>query len=102
MCAGSPREQFVKVVADEIHRAHMLRQVTIESFDWGSLMLMHTVEPRLRLVALDNIDFLQTGQPGKSVWLGGIDGLITDYPDRMRTILAERGFALPRRYHLKH
>ncbi|MFL6053744.1 MAG: glycerophosphodiester phosphodiesterase family protein [Actinoallomurus sp.] len=174
----APREQFVKVVADEIHRAHMLRQVTIESFDWGSLMLMHKVEPRLPLVALDNIDFLQTGQPGKSVWLGGIDiddfggdplkaiksfgasawspvhgspqngkvtdpdyrpyvtkekvdeahrlglkiipwtvddaptinkliddgvdGLITDYPDRMRTILAERGFALPRRYHLKH
>ena len=29
--------------------------------------------PRLPLVALDNIDFLQVGQPGTSVWLGGID-----------------------------
>jgi glycerophosphoryl diester phosphodiesterase len=28
----------------------------------------------------------------------GVDGLITDYPDRLRTILAERGFELPRRY----
>ena len=26
----------------------------------------------------------------------GVDGLITDYPDRLRTVLAERGFRLPR------
>jgi glycerophosphoryl diester phosphodiesterase len=170
----APREQFVQVVAKEIRRARMLRQVTIQSFDWGSLMRMHQVEPRLPLVALDNIDFLETGKPGRSVWLGGIDiddfggdplkaiksfgasawspvhgspqngkvtdpgyrpyvtkamvdeahrlglkvipwtvddapttnkliddgadGLITDYPDRLRTVLAQRGFTLPRRY----
>jgi len=28
----------------------------------------------------------------------GVDGLITDYPDRARTVLADRGFRLPRRY----
>ncbi|MDX6350871.1 MAG: glycerophosphoryl diester phosphodiesterase [Streptomyces sp.] len=170
----APREQFVQVTAREIQRAHMIRQVTIESFDWGSLMRMREVEPRLPLVALDNHDFLQVGQPGASPWLGGIDiddfggdplkaiksfgasayspvhgspqngkvtdpgyvpyvtrqmvdeahrlglkvipwtvddaptinkliddgvdGLITDYPDRLRTILAERGFELPRPY----
>lgn len=172
----APREQFVQVTAREIRRAHMIRQVTVQSFDWGSLIRMHEVEPRLPLVALDNHDFLQTGLPGASPWLGGIDiddfggdplkavksfgasayspvhgfpqngkvtdpgyvpyvtrqmvdeahglglkvipwtvddaptvnkliddgvdGLITDYPDRLRAILAERGFALPRRYRL--
>ena len=30
----------------------------------------------------------------------GVDGLITDYPDRLRDILAARGFALPKQYHL--
>jgi glycerophosphoryl diester phosphodiesterase len=25
----------------------------------------------------------------------GVDGLITDYPDRMRAVLAERGMRLP-------
>ena len=170
----APREQFVQVVAAEIHTAGIGRQVTIQSFDWGALMRMREVAPRLPLVALTNFDFLQTGQPGASPWLGGIDiddfggdpiaaiasfgagafspvhgfpqngtvddpayrpyvtadmvahahrhgikvvpwtindgptmakllddgvdGLITDYPDRLRELLASRGRALPRAY----
>lgn len=170
----APREQFVQVVAREVRAAGMLRQVTIQSFDWGSLMRMRQVEPRLPLVALTNRDFLQVGQPGASPWLGGIDiddfggdpiaairsfgasafspvhgfpqngkvtdpgyepyvtramvahahangikvipwtvddpptmdkliddgvdGLITDYPDRLREVLAARGFRLPARH----
>jgi glycerophosphoryl diester phosphodiesterase len=170
----APREQFVQVTAAEIRRAGIGDQVTIQSFDWGALMRMRQVEPSLPIVALTNRDFLQTGQPGASPWLGGIDiddfggdpiaaiksfgadafspvhgfpqggsvtdpgyepyvtkamvdhahangitvipwtvddtatmnkliddgvdGLITDYPDRLRTVLKERGFKLPRRY----
>jgi glycerophosphoryl diester phosphodiesterase len=163
----APREQFVQVVAREVRRAHLLRQVTIESFDWGALMRMRQVEPRLPIVALTNGQpFLQAGQPGASPWLGGIDiddfggdlvaaahsfgadaispvaeeetgvpyvtadmvrrahadgmavipwtvddpaemnrlidlgvdGLITDYPDRLRAVLASRGMELPPRY----
>jgi glycerophosphoryl diester phosphodiesterase len=60
----APREQFVQVVAAEIRDAGFLRRVTIQSFDWGALMRMRQVEPRLPLVALTNRDFLQTGQPG--------------------------------------
>jgi glycerophosphoryl diester phosphodiesterase len=51
----------------------MSDQVTIQSFDWGALMAMHTLAPDLPLVALTNRDFLQIGQPGASPWLGGID-----------------------------
>ena len=174
----APREQFVQVTAGEIRRAGTLRQVTIQSFDWGALMRMREVEPRLPLVALTNVDFLQAGRPGGSPWLGGIDiddfggdplraiesfgaaafspvhgfprhgkvtdptyrpyvtremvdqahalgikvipwtvddeptmnkliddgvdGLITDYPDRLRTVLADRGFRLPKAYHRPH
>ncbi|MFC4010345.1 glycerophosphodiester phosphodiesterase family protein [Nonomuraea purpurea] len=170
----APREQFAQVTLREIRRAGLLRQVTIQSFDWGALMRMRELEPRLPLVALTNRDFLQTGQPGASPWLGGIDiddfggdplkavksfgaqafspvhgfpqngkvtdpgyepyvtkemvdqahalglkvipwtiddeptlnkliddgvdGIITDYPDRLRTIMAERGFKLPKQY----
>ncbi|MDG4786382.1 glycerophosphodiester phosphodiesterase family protein [Micromonospora sp. WMMD1102] len=168
----APREQFVQLTAAEIRAAGLLRQVTVQSFDWGALMRMRQVEPRLPLVALTNYDFLQTGQPGASPWLGGldiddfdgdpirairtfgatafspvhgfpqngtvtdpgyrpyvtremvahahrfgikvvpwtvddvptmakllddgVDGIITDYPDRLRTLLAERRIALPK------
>ncbi|MFY0408969.1 glycerophosphodiester phosphodiesterase family protein [Solicola sp. PLA-1-18] len=69
----APRGRFVRAVAREIRTARIGRQVTIQSFDWGSLRLMQRLEPRLPLVALDNIDFLQVGRPGRSPWLGGID-----------------------------
>ncbi|MFC0626347.1 glycerophosphodiester phosphodiesterase family protein [Kribbella deserti] len=170
----APREQFVQVVTREIRKAHMSRQVTIQSFDWGALMRIRQVAPELPIIALTNYDFLQTGQPGKSPWLGGldiddfggdlvkatksfganaispvhgfpqngkitdpdyrpyvtttmvndahragmkvvpwtindpatmrsligkgVDGIITDYPDRLRTVAREAGFALPRTY----
>ncbi|MFI7001641.1 glycerophosphodiester phosphodiesterase family protein [Nocardia sp. NPDC050175] len=176
----APREQFVQVIAAEVRRAHLENQVTIQSFDWGSLMRMREVAPELPLVALTNgQQFLQEGQPGASPWLGGIDiddfqgslqekfvsaaasfgadavspvhgdpqdgsvedpgyqpfttaglvqaahqrgirvvpwtvddratmnamidlgvdGLITNRPDLLRTILAERGYQLPKAYH---
>ncbi|WP_203900952.1 glycerophosphodiester phosphodiesterase family protein [Virgisporangium aliadipatigenens] len=170
----APREQFVQVTAREIRDAGFLSRVTIQSFDWGALMRMRQVEPRLPVVALTNKDFLQTGQPGRSPWLGGldiddfggdpiaavasfkaaafspvhgfpqngkvgdpgyqpyvtaemvrnahrrgikvvpwtvddpatmnkliddgVDGIITDYPDRLRDVVAARGFPLPRGY----
>ncbi len=69
----APREQFVEITAREIREAGLLNRVMIQSFDWGALMLMREVEPRLPIVALTNGDFLQVGQPGASPWLGGID-----------------------------
>jgi glycerophosphoryl diester phosphodiesterase len=70
----APREQFVQVVVREIRRARMLDQVTIQSFDWGALMRMREVEPRLPTVALTNgQQFLQMGVAGASPWLGGLD-----------------------------
>ncbi|MDR7380826.1 glycerophosphodiester phosphodiesterase family protein [Promicromonospora iranensis] len=75
----APREEFVQVVAREVRKARLVDQVTIQSFDWGSLMRMSEVEPRFPLVALTNgQQFLQVGAPGTSPWLGGID--IDDFP----------------------
>ncbi|MET9627458.1 glycerophosphodiester phosphodiesterase family protein [Lentzea sp. NPDC006480] len=152
----APREQFVQRAVREIRRSGFLNNVTIQSFDWGTLMRMREVEPRLPLVALTQPEFLVPGSP----WTGGLnlgdfggsvakavksfgvkalspvhtmttkelvadaheqglavipwtvddvprmheiidtgaDGLITDYPDRLRSVLKERGFKLPKRY----
>ncbi|GAB2720635.1 glycerophosphodiester phosphodiesterase family protein [Nocardia thraciensis] len=79
----APREQFVQVVADEIRRAGIGPQVTIQSFDWGALMRMREVAPELPIVALTSGQpFLQAGEPGASPWLGGID--IDDYQGDLR------------------
>lgn len=170
----APRKQFADVLLDEIDRAQILPQVTVQSFDWGALMLVREREPRLPIVALDNHEFLEIGEPGASPWLGGIDiddfdgdpllaidsfgadafspvhgfpqdgevgepgyepyvteemvdqahgldigvvpwtvndpatmqslidagadGMITDYPDRLREVMADNGFRLPERY----
>jgi glycerophosphoryl diester phosphodiesterase len=69
----APRDLFVRRVWEEIRDAAMSKQVTIQSFDWGALMVMHSLAPDLPLVALTNFTFLQVGQPGASVWLGDID-----------------------------
>ena len=152
----APREQFVQRAVREIRRSGFLPNVTIQSFDWGTLMRLREVEPRIPLVALTQPEFLRPGSPwtgglnlddfGGSVakavksfgakalspvhtmttkelvteahgqglavipWTvdeqsrmhevisTGIDGLITDYPDRLRKVLKERGFKLPKRY----
>ncbi|WP_020669196.1 glycerophosphodiester phosphodiesterase family protein [Amycolatopsis nigrescens] len=170
----APREQFVRRAAREITRSGFAANVTVQSFDWGALMLMHRTAPWLRTVALTQPEFLQVGLPGRSPWLGGldiddfggspvravrsfgasalspvhgnpqgggvgdpgyqpfttkalvdeahragikvipwtvddkptmhkliddgVDGIITDYPDRLREVAASRGFTLPRGY----
>jgi glycerophosphoryl diester phosphodiesterase len=170
----APREQFVQLAAREIKAAGFEKRVSVQSFDWGALIRMRQVAPKLPIVALTNFDFLQTGQPGRSPWLGGldiddfggdpiraiksfkadafspvhgfpqggkvtdpgyrpyvtkdmvrnahrngikvvpwtindpatmdkliddgVDGIITDYPDRLRDVAKKRGFKLPRGY----
>ena len=59
----APREQFVRVTAREIRRSGFLRNVTVQSFDWGTLMRWREVEPRVPLVALTQPEFLRPGSP---------------------------------------
>jgi glycerophosphoryl diester phosphodiesterase len=69
----APRRQLVRVVAHEVRQAHVLHRATIVGLDWGVLMEMRRVEPRLPIVAASSPRFLQAGEPGKSPWLGGLD-----------------------------
>nr|WP_244431609.1 glycerophosphodiester phosphodiesterase family protein [Segniliparus rugosus] len=67
----APREEFVRIVADEVRRAGLAEQVTIESFDWGALKLMREVAPELPLVALSSPAF-SADPTSDNPWLGGI------------------------------
>lgn len=69
----APREVFVSAVHEEITNSGLDQQITVQSFDWGALMAMHELAPRLPLVALTNHDFLGIDSGAPSPWLGGID-----------------------------
>ncbi|PNY81323.1 glycerophosphodiester phosphodiesterase family protein [Deinococcus koreensis] len=70
----APRDVFVRAVLGEITASGLESQVTLQSFDWGALMLVRQLKPTLPVVALTNgQQFLQMGQPGPSPWLGGLD-----------------------------
>ncbi len=168
----APRSQFIDAVLAEIDIWHMRGQVTIQSFDWGTLHAWQVAAPDIPLIALTNgQSFLRCDEPGRSPWLGdldmddfdcdvvaavasfnanalspvhgdpqdgrysepdyvpfvnkamvesahargievipwtvddkatmhylmdlGVDGIITNYPDRLRQVMAERGLPLP-------
>jgi len=79
----APRERFVDALVGEVHAAGMVGRVMVQSFDWGALMRVREVEPRLPLVALTNgRHFLQPDLPGRSPWLGGLD--IDDFPGTLQ------------------
>lgn len=69
-----PREDFARIVVDEVRRADMADRVSVQSFDWAALRLVREVAPELPIIALTNgAQFLQEGKTGASPWLGGID-----------------------------
>jgi glycerophosphoryl diester phosphodiesterase len=70
---SASRGQVVRHVARAVRSAHVLERVAIVSMDWGVLMRMRKVEPRLSIVAATHPRFLQAGEVGASPWLGGID-----------------------------
>ncbi len=151
----TPRD-FVSALLEVIRPAGMAARVTIQSFDWRTLLLVQELEPAIPTSYLTESE---TGKPGSpwtanfrvhehgsllhairaaagtadAIWspdyrsltpglvkqarsLGlkvlpwtlndteemerlidwGIDGFITDYPDRARELLRRQGFELPR------
>ncbi len=79
----APREQFVDVVVAEIRRAGIGRQVTIQSFDFGTLIRLREAAPDLPIIVLtDGQPKLRAGEPGGSPWLGGMD--IDDFPGSLQ------------------
>jgi glycerophosphoryl diester phosphodiesterase len=156
-----PPDHFVLALLSAIRGAGMESRVTIQSFDWRTLVLLKKVAPEIETVALTDQqpdeDTMEAGKPGASPWLGGldvdehggsvpktvaalgagtwsphaldltpeniaeahalglkivpwtvnepkdmaralaagVDGLITDYPDRLRALLESKGMAVP-------
>lgn len=69
-----PGADFARIIVDEVRRAGVADQTTVQSFDWGTLRSVRQEAPELPIVALTNgSEFLQERKPGASPWLGGLD-----------------------------
>lgn len=155
-----PPDAFVKALLAVIREAGMVKRVMVQSFDWRTLELLHTLEPDLgtmyltiesphfhtlkdgswtaghllkdhgdsvpRMVKASAKDFsgviwapnynnLTAALVKEAQALGlqvipwtinqkdamerimgwGVDGIITDYPDRLREVMAKKGLPLP-------
>jgi glycerophosphoryl diester phosphodiesterase len=160
--SGAPDpETFAAAVAREVAKAGFPARVSVQSFDWRTLMVMRRIAPEIESVCLTIDgginDTLQRGRPGASPWTAGldidefggspsrlvsvagcsvwspffrnltppslaeakalgikvipwtvnersdmarliglgVDGIITDYPDRLRAVMAEKDIPLP-------
>jgi glycerophosphoryl diester phosphodiesterase len=156
-------ELFAKAVAAAVREAGLAERVSVQSFDWRILRVLHRVAPEIIRVCLTSehpdYDTIQRGKPGASPWTAGLDvdefggsvprlvaaadcrvwspgfadltsesiaeanalgirvipwivnepdqmdrlvhmgvaGIITDYPDRLRRVLAANNVPLPPR-----
>jgi glycerophosphoryl diester phosphodiesterase len=154
-------ETFVQAFAGAVREAGLMARVTLQSFDWRTLVAMRRIAPEIERVCLTIDrgpgDTLQRGKPGASPWTAGfdiddvggstprlvaaagcavwsplyrditpealaetkslglklipwtvndpadmarligagVDGLISDYPNRLRAVMAEKGMTLP-------
>ena len=154
-------DTFAAAMAQVVREADLSERVSIQSFDWRTLLAMRRIAPDIQRVCLTIDggagDTLRRGEPGASPWTAGfdidefggsaprlvaaagcavwsplfhnltrdslaqskslgltvvpwtvnerdqmrhlielgVDGIITDYPDRLRAVMAEKGMALP-------
>ncbi|TFD61322.1 glycerophosphodiester phosphodiesterase [Cryobacterium suzukii] len=82
---------LTRAVVASIEVSGYADRITVQSFDWASLDLVQRISPELRIAALaQDDDWLEVGQPGASVHLGGID--VDDYDGSVARAAAAKGY----------
>ena len=70
-------ELFAKAIAAAVRDAGLTERVSIQSFDWRTLVVLRRVEPGIRRVCLtserSDQDTIERGKPGVSPWTAGLD-----------------------------
>lgn len=94
-------EEFAGVVVDVIRTHEMESRVVVQSFDWRSLRAVQDLSPEVATSYLsvdqDWLSNLQTGRPGKSPWLDGID--VDDYGGSAARAIKAAGGRIWSSYH---
>jgi glycerophosphoryl diester phosphodiesterase len=86
-------ETFAGAVATAAREAALAARVTIQSFDWRTLLVMRRIAPEIERVCLTidggSSDTLQRGKPGPSPWTAGLD--VDDFAGSVPRLVAAAG-----------
>jgi glycerophosphoryl diester phosphodiesterase len=70
-------ETFAAAVVRAVREAGLTARVSVQSFDWRTLVIMRRIAPEIERVCLSidggSGDTLQRGRPGASPWTAGLD-----------------------------
>ncbi|MEA2829774.1 MAG: glycerophosphoryl diester phosphodiesterase [Bradyrhizobium sp.] len=70
-------ETFAAAFAVAVRDAGLVSRVSIQSFDWRTLMALRRIAPEIERVCLTaealNFDTIRRGEPGASPWTAGLD-----------------------------
>ena len=86
-------ETFAAAVAKAVRDAGLAGRVSIQSFDWRTLMALKNIAPEIARVCLTaealNFDTIKRGAPGPSPWLAGLD--VDDFGGSVPRLVAAAG-----------
>ncbi len=89
-------EVFATAFARTVREAGFASRVSIQSFDWRTLMAMQRIAPEIERVCLTaealNFDTIKRGESGPSPWLAGLD--IDDFAGSVPRLVAAAGCAV--------
>jgi glycerophosphoryl diester phosphodiesterase len=86
-------EMFAAAVLQAVREAGLAARVSIQSFDWRTLVILRRIAPQIARVCLTMdggaSDTLQRGRPGASPWTAGLD--IDDFGGSTPKLVAAAG-----------
>jgi glycerophosphoryl diester phosphodiesterase len=89
-------EIFAATVAKAVREAGLVSRVSIQSFDWRTLMALKRIAPEIERVCLTaealTFDTMRRGEPGPSPWLAGLD--VDDFGGSVPRLVAAAGCAV--------
>lgn len=94
-------EAFARLLIDTARNAGVLDRITLQSFDWSTLIAAKQIEPTIPTVCLSAearwLDSAEAGKDGASPWLGGLD--VDDFAGSIQKAAKAAGCSVWSPYH---
>ncbi len=94
-------EAFARLLIETARNAGVLDRITLQSFDWSTLIAVKRIDPAIPTVCLSAearwLDSAEAGKEGASPWLGGLD--VDDFGGSIQKAAKAAGCAVWSPYH---